>query len=577
MTEYCGSLKSRLPSLALLLLLLTSCVSPPLETVPGHETADPQLISEVDDLVRSVMRKNHIPGLAIGIIHEGNTLVLRGYGEADRENSVPVTPDTIFRAYSIAKLFTGLEIVRLAAEERINLDDPLEAVVPEWSGMRYREPGGPVTLRHLLAHRGGLPRNSFFRPDGAVPLDDVLRLQVESMAGGWAAHSVAERYGYSNVGYNILGRAVELAREKSFAVYMSYDALPDYGMDRSAFFTGFLPGDTQIARGYVHLKGRYKPTELINLNQLASGNLFTSAADMIAFMTTILEAAPTGDGPLSYESLRASYKPQYATADDPERTGLAWATSEDLAGELMVWHQGGDIDANAVVALFPDSRAGICLLSNCGSYEGVKLLMLAVDCFRLIHARQVSTEPVRPPFEEPVPLAFSGRYVAYGKLMTIKNKGGRIKADFGVASLRMVPVDRTEMGTAYALRHWLGRFIAGAFPVDLKLARIVVPPIETGEVADHVWFVVSDCGYEYCPRYPAPPSVPDSWLHISGEYNSCTVTCKDNALYMSGVGYLREREPGSFEVVGGPYDGETVALDPETGALSHQGIVYERK
>ena len=46
---------------------------------------------------------------------------------------------------------------------------------------------------------------------------------------------------------------------------------------------------------------------------------------------------------------------------------------------------------------------------------------------------------------------------------------------------------------------------------------------------------------------------------------------------MSGVGYLRERESGFFEVVGGPYDGETVTLDPETGALRHQGFVYERK
>lgn len=448
--------------------------------------------------------------------------------------------------------------------------------------MRCRGSGDPVTVRHLLAHRGGLPRNAFFRPAGPVPLDDVLRLTVESMAGGWAARPAGMRYGYSNVGYNVLGRAVEVARNKSFAVYMSYDALRDYGMDRSAFFTGFLPADVQLATGYVRKKGRDHPAECIDLNQLASGNLFTSAADMAAFMTTILETIPNGDGPLSHESLRASYEPGFTSTDDLERTGLAWATSKDLAGALMVWHQGGDADANAVVACFPDTRTGICLLSNSGGYEGVNLLMLAVDCYRVVHANQGAASPGRsspaqPEAGQPVPGQFAGRYVAYGELMTIKNKRGRFKARFGSASLRMQPAGWTDRGGEYAVSHWLGGLVSGAFPLDLELVRIIVPPLEPGETADHVWFAASDCGYEYCPRYPAPAEIPETWLAAAGEYEGCTVVYEGGALHMLGVGYLRERDTGFFEVVGGPYDGETVRRDPATGALCHQGIVYVRK
>ena len=565
-----------------LLPLLSSCAGRFPQPLSGDEQANPRLLNEVDGLVRAVMRKNHVPGLAIGMVHEGTTLVLRGYGEANREEGIPVAPDTIFRAYSIAKLFTGLEVVRLAEEGRIDLDEPLGGVVPEWSGMRYREPSEPVTVRHLLAHRGGLPRNSNFHPSGPVPLDDALRLAVESIAGGWGARPVGVRYKYSNVGYNVLGRALEVARAKSFAVYMSYDALRDYGMDRSAFFTGFLPADAQVATCYLRQKGRYHPTKLYDLNQLASGNLFTSAADMVAFMTTILETTPAREGPLSYESLQASYEPQFASPDDPERTGLAWATSEDLAGELMVWHQGGDIDANAVVALFPGSRTGVCILSNSGSYEGVKLLMLAVDCLRAVRTNPGvvnlgRASPAYPPSDVPAPEQFTGRYVAYGELMTIKDEGGSVKADFGPATLRMEPVDRTALGIEYSVRHWLGVFLAGAFPLDLELVRIVVPATNAGEVADHVWLAASDASYEYCPRFSAPPAVPASWLNAAGEYHGCKVTYADNALRMSGVGYLRDREPGFFEVVGGPYDAETVSRDPATGALSHQGVVYERK
>jgi CubicO group peptidase (beta-lactamase class C family) len=577
-------LKSGVPFIAVL-LLLTSCVAPPLTLVTGEEHGDPQLLSEVDGLVRTLMRKNHIPGLSIGMVHEGKTLVLRGYGSADLENEIPVTPDTIFRAYSIAKLLTGLEVVRLAEEGLIDLDEPLESAVPEWSGMRYHEPSEPVTVRHLLAHRGGLPRNSNFHPDGGVPIDEVLRLTVESMAGTRAARPAGVRYQYSNVGYNVLGRAVEVARNKSFAVYMSYDALPDYGMDRSAFFTGFLPDDAQLATGYVREKRRFHPTELHDLNELASGNLFTSAADMAAFMTTVLETTPESEGPLSIESLRASYQPQFASPDDPERTGLAWATSEELAGELMVWHQGGDANGNAVVAIFPDSRIGVSLLSNSGSYEGVKLLALAVDCLHAIRPKPESVNPggdISPPSDDPAPEQVAGRYVAYGTPITIKPKGGDLKVDFlgspyGIGSLRMEPVGRTERGMEYAMDHRLLGLLAGLFPLDPEMVRIIVPPILPGETPDHVWLAVSDCAYGYFARYPAPPEVPASWREVEGEYDGCEVVIKKRALHMSGVGYLREREPGFFEVVGGPFDGETVTRDPATGALYHQGILYERK
>ena len=104
-----------------------------------------------------------------------------------------------------------------------------------------------------------------------------------------------------------------------------------------------------------------------------------------------------------------------------------------------------------------------------------------------------------------------------------------------------------------------------------------MPPPDPGAVADHVWFAASDCDYEYCPRYAVPPAAPTVWRNTAGEYDGCTVTFKEGALHMSGVGYLREREPGCFEVMGGIYDGETVARDPATGALYPQGIVYERQ
>ena len=172
---------------------------------------------------------------------------------------------------------------------------------------------------------------------------------------------------------------------------------------------------------------------------------------------------------------------------------------------------------------------------------------------------------------------FTGRYVAYGQLITVEERRDRLTVDFGIARLRMEPSGRTQLGTEYSLSHWLGDLVGRALPISLDLVRVVVPPAATGERADHLWIAASDTSYEYCARYEVPIEVPESWLEVAGEYAGCTVSLEDDAIRMSGVGYLREAGPGVFRVVGGPYAGETVTYDPGTGTLSHQGFEYERE
>lgn len=152
-------------------ILATSCASSTMHPWVGEEKGDLEFIGYVDTEVRELIRKNNIPGLSIAVVHEGSVLVLRGYGLADREHEIPATPDTVFRAYSIAKVFTALETVRLAEDGLIALDDPIANLLPEWPDLRRRHDSAPVTVRHLLSHRGGLPRNSNYHESIATAFD----------------------------------------------------------------------------------------------------------------------------------------------------------------------------------------------------------------------------------------------------------------------------------------------------------------------------------------------------------------------------------------------------------------------
>lgn len=572
--------------------IATSCTSVAMNPWIGEEEGDPALIAYVDTQVRDLIRKNDIPGLSIAVVHDGSVLVLRGYGLADREQETPATPDTVFRAYSIAKVFTALETVRLAEDGLIALDDPIANLLPEWPDMDRWQASAPVTVRHLLSHRGGLPRNSNYHENLAVAGVDCLRLQVESLGDAWAAYPAEYRYKYSNVGSNVLGRLIELERSELYALYMTNEVLPAYGMDRSAYLISFLPEDAVVATGYEYDRGQcyaHPPYDIIGL---ASGNLYATAADFAEFMMLLLGSTPSGtDLPIDHGTLLSTYVPQFSRADDPERNGLGWMTSETMMGELMVWHQGGDYDANALVALLPQSNIGICVLTNSGSYEGVDLLSLAADTFRAVQGTGVtSTLPfvvAHAPSPSIAPLAgtsvqddlerATGRYIAYGEVLELELSGDELRAQLGPVTLRLSLETENELGGVYSVRSWLDAVIPGGlFPVDLSLVRLIVPP-SGGLETEHLIMAVSDLSYEFCPRYPEIAEVPENWLTIAGEYDGCTVVVEDQTMKMTGVGYLVERSTDLFEVLGGVYSGETVSRNSVTGSLFHQGFEYRRQ
>ena len=132
------SLEKRLVALALLAFL------PP--AMP-HQTA----LAAVDRYVREEMRRERVPGVSVAIVRDGRLVLARGYGFANVELHVPATDSTIYQSGSIGKQFTAALILRLAAEDRLGLDDPIRRHLPEgpprWDS---------ITVRQLLTHTSGI-------------------------------------------------------------------------------------------------------------------------------------------------------------------------------------------------------------------------------------------------------------------------------------------------------------------------------------------------------------------------------------------------------------------------------------
>src|SRR5262245_47918020 len=119
---------------------------------------------DVDAYVREQMNKQHIPGLALTIIKNGEVIKLESYGFANVEHQVPVKPETIFQSGSVGKQFTATAVMILVEEGKIALDDRISKYLDNIPKSWKR-----VTVRHLLTHTAGMtdyPKGFNFRQIG---------------------------------------------------------------------------------------------------------------------------------------------------------------------------------------------------------------------------------------------------------------------------------------------------------------------------------------------------------------------------------------------------------------------------
>ena len=107
----------------------------------------------VEANVPEMMREAKMPGFALAVINDGETIYAEGFGARDPKQNLPTTPDTLFGIGSITKSFVAIAILQLVEDGKLQLDDPVSKHIPLELGL----PGKPITIRHLLTHSPGFP------------------------------------------------------------------------------------------------------------------------------------------------------------------------------------------------------------------------------------------------------------------------------------------------------------------------------------------------------------------------------------------------------------------------------------
>jgi len=143
------------------LFLQTACTTPtpPVKSVIPERGDYSLMRKEISNLIKKKMKKNDVTGLSIAVVDGQKIVWLDGFGWADKKNKIKATPETVYRVGSITKLFTVMSAMQLAEQGRLDIDQPLQKVLPQFEIKSRFKNADPITLRNIMTHHSGIPAN----------------------------------------------------------------------------------------------------------------------------------------------------------------------------------------------------------------------------------------------------------------------------------------------------------------------------------------------------------------------------------------------------------------------------------
>jgi CubicO group peptidase (beta-lactamase class C family) len=571
----------------MLVALLLSCATTSMEqrvVTPGdYSSAVDRLRSEIQGLMKS----HRIPGVVSAVIDDQQVVWQEAFGLSDVENNTPATHETVYKVGSISKVFTAIEIMRMVEEGLVDLDSPITDYLPDFSIKNRFHDSEPITLRSILAHRSGLPRNgnitSWFW-DAEV---DVLRDLTYSVRDSYAAYPAGVRYKYSNFGYNVLGRLIEVKRDVPFAFYMKDALLDPIGMKDSTFLSEYVADDRSIAAGYYWSKRKNNPYDQYDLIKLASSNLHATADDLIEFARFMFRGGEIGGKRvIRKDTLDSMFEGQYSRPRDPQSNGLGWFLDREYLSELVAFHTGDNNGTKSLIGILPHKKLGLVLLGNSDRFEE-PAIRLMFEAFALLLEAKNGTAPSKKDEPEPLDVSrdvlerYTGKYIFNGDIIQVSLKGDKLRAKLYGVNTNLIP----HSSATFRLKHWL---------IDLGFidyGSIDASFFIDDEGEDVMVLTLSGSVHFTCPRYPEVSEVPPAWDELRGEYDVWLrsssryweggtigreeIKVVDDVLLMPGL--MAALKPiGETEIllVGGVFDGETILYDKRSGSLTWQDKVY---
>jgi CubicO group peptidase (beta-lactamase class C family) len=322
----------------------------------------------IDIWVEAQRAYERVPGLSVGVVIGQELAWSRGYGAIDVGGRIPATPSSIYSVCSISKLFTSVAVMQLVESGRLRLDDELGARLPAFAIRKKDEDSLPITIRYVLSHASGLPRESDFpywtSPDFPFPTSDEMFSKLGQQSTMMPA---ADHYQYSNLGMALLGSVVEQVSGMPYAEYVQRHILdPLKLVDTRTHLPVELLG-TRLATGFGSIKrdGTRDVVRPFDTRGFAPAAGFTSTVeDLARFASWQFRLLKGGKAEvLRPSTLREMHRVHWTNPDGKITWGLGFGVARD-GSTTVVSHAGSCPGYRSALALVPKDGLAFIVLSN---------------------------------------------------------------------------------------------------------------------------------------------------------------------------------------------------------------------
>jgi CubicO group peptidase (beta-lactamase class C family) len=310
------------------------------------------------------------PGCALAVAQDGDFIYTRGYGYANLDYDIPVTPQTIFDVASVTKQFVAASLTMLALDGELSLDDDVREWLPELPAYDT-----PITLQHMIYHTSGLRdylnlfplagRGHYYPISHPQILDMMSRQRALNFPAG-------DRYEYSNTAYMLLAQVVERASGQTLGEFAQERIFDPLGMSGSLMYDNYeriIPGR---ATGYDRLDdGRVLMVHNYNFDVAGDGQMYTTVEDLLRWDNYLHGA----EKPAVHEQMLT-----VGRLNNGESTGYAQGIRvSEYRGLATVQHTGSSWGSRSVLMRFVEPGLSISVACNDGNSSPMLLAREVAD------------------------------------------------------------------------------------------------------------------------------------------------------------------------------------------------------
>ena len=332
----------------------------------AHAPLTPAQLSAIDTFVSGEMARKHIPGLQLGVYSRGQILLAKGYGLANVELNVKVTPESIFQSGSVGKQFVSAAIMMLVEQGKLSLDDSITRYYPD-APPRWK----PILIKNMLSHTSGLADYEDARSfnDPASPfylrldftqdqlMTKFFQLNIENAPG--------DKWAYRNVNYAILGIVINKVTGQFYGEFLADHIFRPLGMTHTQIISdrNIIPNR---AGGYEldgHDQLRNQVWVSPTFNSTGDGTLYFNVLDIAKW-----DAALYTTKLLQQSSLDRIWTvfPLNDGKPNPGDYGFGWRISTQ-SGHKRIEHSGAWQGFTCMISRYPDDGLSVAVLTNLDS------------------------------------------------------------------------------------------------------------------------------------------------------------------------------------------------------------------